>query len=461
MLRWRMKRKIDKAIQASMADIVTKQNARVDLKGNAIIPLGTRRIDRGAFDGNPRLRCVILPNSVKTLSERAFAACVNLERVHLNDGLESIESNAFYGCSKLKILVLPDSLKDVHGYAFHGTEFLTPVFNRSHTVLYHYPGSLTEKTVVVPNHIKCLSSGAFLEHKAVQEVVLPEGLETIDSRAFGEIGLRRITIPASVTKVESDAFWKCPELEEVDFLCTLSALERGVFYKCPNVQFKVCGETPDFEQELLIRGVSLLEIPRRMRVPESSFWKNKTFTILASRCAEGDAGAMMEFAEHFDGLGDGLFYQCAANFWRYRAFQYGDPRAEAWKRSWMQVHPRQRIPSVLPASLNWNIEGSLLRGLGFLFFEPDREYSLEGVDENGVVQVSSWCDSDGPDEDGFGREEYYDWWYLDEHLNRIPGVRCIESCSRRDRHLLVKGWFETEYAKAVKALQHKLPRNNP
>lgn len=456
MLSWRMKRKIDKAIQASMADVVTKQSARVDLRGNAIIPPGTRRINHGAFDGNPRLRRVVLPDSVKTLSERAFAACVNLEQVQLNEGLETIESNAFYGCSKLKTLVLPDSLKNVHGYAFHGTEFLTPVYNRSRTVLYHHPGSLTEKTIVVPDHVKCLSSGAFFDHKEVQEVILPEGLETIDSQAFLETSLRRITIPASVTKIGSEAFWKCPELEEVDFRCALSALERGVFYKCPKVQFKVHGEVPDFEQELWIRGVSLLEIPRHVKVPESSFWKNKTFTALAARCAEGDTGAMLEFAHHFEGLGDALFYQCAANFWRYRAFQYGDPRAEEWKRNWIQAHPQQRIPSVLPASLNWNIDGSLLRALGFLFFEPDREYSLEGVDKNGVVQVSSWCDSDGPDEDGFGREEYYDWWYLDEHLNRIPGVRCIESCSRRDSRLLVKSWFEAEYAKAVKAVQHKL-----
>ena len=41
--------------------------------------------------------------------------------------------------------------------------------------------------------------------------------------------------------------------------------------------------------------------------------------------------------------------------------------------------------------------------------------------------------TEGPDEDGFGMEECYDWWYLSEDLQEQPGVRYIHDYSRRDK----------------------------
>ena len=454
MLRWSVKRKIKKALEIAQADVLTKKNAKVDLMGNAVIPPNTRRIAHGAFEGNARLRRVALPASVKTLSERAFANCVNLEQVQLNEGLTEIEGNVFNGCGKLTSVVFPDSLQDVRAYTFHGAGFTAPVYDRSQTVLYHHPADPAEATVIVPDHVKRLGAGAFFDDPILEEVILPEGLETIDTQGFCQTNLRRITIPATVRKIESEAFWNCPELETVDIRCPVSALSSNTFYKCPKVQFKLQGAEPDFETDLQLRGISLFAVPRRLQIPEGDFWTSKPFTGYAGRCAEGDTEGMLRFADYFESLGQQEFFQYAANFWRYRAFLYADPKAALWKQAWMQAHPRQRIPMVLPATLRWTISGQHLRALGFRFFEPDREYSLEGADENGIVLVSSWCDSDPADEDGFGREEYYDWWYLDEHLNPIPGIWRIGCCSNRDRQLLLKERFEAQYAKAVKALRN-------
>lgn len=38
MLRWIMKRKIEKVMKKAQADVLTKENAKVDLLGNAMIP---------------------------------------------------------------------------------------------------------------------------------------------------------------------------------------------------------------------------------------------------------------------------------------------------------------------------------------------------------------------------------------------------------------------------------------
>ena len=39
---------------------------------------------------------------------------------------------------------------------------------------------------------------------------------------------------------------------------------------------------------------------------------------------------------------------------------------------------------------------------------------------------------DGPDEDGFGRETYYDWWFFDDCLQSVPGLSYLHSYSWND-----------------------------
>ena len=84
-------------------------------------------------------------------------------------------------------------------------------------------------------------------------------------------------------------------------------------------------------------------------------------------------------------------------------------------------------------TMSGTFQGKVLRAMGFLFFEPDREYAIGRADSNGVVEVSSWSSTEGPDEDGFGMEECYDWWYLSEDLQEQPGSWCIHDLSCHDK----------------------------
>ena len=108
--------------------------------------------------------------------------------------------------------------------------------------------------------------------------------------------------------------------------------------------------------------------------------------------------------------------------------------------------------SKLPVELLGRKEGAFLRKKGYSFFEDDREYYIS-IPQNGVVEVSSWCGDDGPDEDGFGREEYYDWWLLNEELKPIPGIPMRHAYSRLDMRNNEEAWNELKEkaAEAVKA----------
>lgn len=113
----------------------------------------------------------------------------------------------------------------------------------------------------------------------------------------------------------------------------------------------------------------------------------------------------------------------------------GTPYA-VWAEKWMTMYPNQPVPAVFPkkilGTLTGEWPGEFLCTSGFSFFQAGRTYHISAPDEDGIVAVSSWCGGDGPDESGFGREECYDWWYLDEQLEPIPGIDWLHSYSRAD-----------------------------
>lgn len=108
------------------------------------------------------------------------------------------------------------------------------------------------------------------------------------------------------------------------------------------------------------------------------------------------------------------------------------------------------MPSVLEENVpdNVNEDNVLCR---FLSFDVKWYYSVRSADENGVVVISSWCGEYASDEDGFGREEYYDWWFLDENLKQISGTSMVHSHSYRDHSYSPR--YKNQYNKAVSSLR--------
>ena len=217
----------------AVSPVLRTKDAVVDEQGTAVIPAGTREIFDMAFQENPQMIRVVLPDSVRKVGSRAFAGCENLREVHLNDGLEILEGNVFNGCTRLEELVLPSSLRQVHAYAFNHTSFRAPVYDRSGTILYHYPEQAPVTSFAVPQGVKRLAHGAFLGCAALEEVHLPESLEVIEREAFVNTAIRSITIPASVKAVEGFAFWNCRNLVQVELLCDGHAANAYAFYRCP------------------------------------------------------------------------------------------------------------------------------------------------------------------------------------------------------------------------------------
>lgn len=435
------------------ADQLSQEN-----RGAVVIPDGKEKVCARAFDGNKNVTSISVPGSVKTIGSRAFADCTNLRKVELAEGVEEIEGNVFTNCASLTELTIPDSVRDLYGWAFyHFTGLRTPVYNRSGTILYCYPCTSQDKVFTIPGRVERINPAAFLENHYLEEVIFPPGMKTLGYRSFLDCDIRKLTIPESVTKIESDAIRDCKSLEKIIVLGEDTIIEEGAFNGCPLEMEIITPKPPRYDERLRWFGVGFLYRACKT-LPGGHHCSDEQFKRCANGCAEGDARSMWELGDYFASLEGHDFYTYAANFWRTRAARNGFAPAEEWLEQWIGEHPKQRMPSALPEHIIGSVQGILLYYLGFLSFEVDRSYSFRPIDENGIIVADSWCGYDGPDEDGFGGEDCYDWWFLDENLKQIPGTTMVHDLSYRDRSYSSR--YKNQYDNAVSSLSRMMEQDH-
>lgn len=156
---------------------------------------------------------------------------------------------------------------------------------------------------------------------------------------------------------------------------------------------------------------------------------------LAPKCALGDADAMLELSAFYRSLEAGG----VSDLWLLRAAMYGQAQAQGMVESKMRDNPRflKNLPipyeNFLPGKrAHWytgTYFGQILNAMGFKAFEPNGKYLLAGIDRDRVMIVEKLVDYDPPDEDGFGAEEYYDYFCLDEFFKPLPDVPTVRNLS--------------------------------
>ena len=440
---------------------ISREEAK-NLSGSITIPRGMVEIADRLFDGNKRITSVTVPGTVKRIGDRAFAECGELRSVTLCEGIEAIGSNVFTGCKKLRRVTYPDSVKTYQGWTFYDTELEAPVMNVSKTLLVYCPSSVTGREWSVPRTVKTISWQAFVEHKELEILHLPEGLETIERMAFITCGIREITIPRSVREIGKSAFCRCKELEKVTILNPGTKVAFNAFDGCSNIKEIHYGELFETDKIRHLKGLPFL-IQHTESPANFDHRSDADFIWLTGQCARGNSDAMNRLADWFESVsrreGASPFYLRAANYWRYRAYRRGNPQAVKWFNRYFKEHPGEPLESVLCENSDhatgwytYSIPGRLLNDLGFDFFDPDRVYEIQQSEEDDIAEVSAYESEDGPDEDGFGYEEYYDWWFLDENLQPIPGVNKLNA-STRERNCMRQ--FKEERAKTEEIIKQR------
>ena len=200
------------------------------------------------------------------LTPAQIAARRNLKKVTISKGVSHIFLSAFRGCDNLEELNLPEDILEVittpeddaelifskvppeqqkylytcirayKGCVFRSEELVVPegVETISNAVFQESTGL---RRVVLPSTLKHISYSAFWGCADLEQIILPEGLCTIGEYAFRECrSLREISIPASVSRLEEQTFYKCENLQTVNLTEGLQEIGPTAFCECINLQ---------------------------------------------------------------------------------------------------------------------------------------------------------------------------------------------------------------------------------
>ena len=190
---------------------------------------------------------------VKNIGSYAFNACENLVSVSLPNNIEFIELGAFYDCSNLVNVTLPENLFFMSGNPFTGCEKLAQInvsvvhpmydvvdgvlINKIEKILVTYPCALAASEYTIPQDIKVIGMGAFVNCTNLVDITIPDSVTAIELRAFDNCtSLTKITIPSGVTTINDGTFFGCTSLTDVTIPDGVMSIGNWAFVGCTSLK---------------------------------------------------------------------------------------------------------------------------------------------------------------------------------------------------------------------------------
>lgn len=274
---YKIKSKTDKTCSVTYED--TNLNSYA---GNIIIPekvtfenveYTVTCISYLAFSDCPRLKSVILPNTIETIGSSAFSGCVQLVEIHLPEKVKELEY-AFKGCVSLEKVYLNNGIEKIN----RGT----------------FTGCVSLEQISIPSSVTYLAGDAFSGCTSLSMLKFEDGEEPIDFRGmskdcpldsiyigrnildeypyahhFGEIStLRSVYISDAVTKIVGGMFYECTGLTNVYGMKNVEAITAqtstiakrdGCFYGCTSLKSFVIGNKVTYIGQYTFSGCTSLE----------------------------------------------------------------------------------------------------------------------------------------------------------------------------------------------------------
>lgn len=186
------------------------------------LPDSIEEISPDTFSFNWNLINIELGKSLRTICHRAFSYCKNLKSIQLPESLEEIGDEAFEHCEELFSLEIPSKVKQIGSNIIEGCTSLSEVRCRS------------PYFEVVDDALYDVKEKKLIAYFGIdREYEVKKGTKIIGVNAFRNItSLKKVTLPKTVTLVESWAFEDCEEIEEIRALN-------------PDCEFDDCGVDDD------------------------------------------------------------------------------------------------------------------------------------------------------------------------------------------------------------------------
>lgn len=189
------------------------------------IPSGVTVIEAYTFKQSG-LTSITIPANVTRICLDAFEQCGDLQSFAIPASLTDIYDNPFSGCGKLSVITVDEgnpNYKAVDGV----------LFSKDDKTLIAYPKGKEGTTYTIPASVTKIGSNAFGGCSGLTSVTIPVGVTEIGDYAFsGCSDLTSVTIPAGVTNIGSNAFSSCSGLTSVTIPASVTRIGGHAFSGC-------------------------------------------------------------------------------------------------------------------------------------------------------------------------------------------------------------------------------------
>lgn len=167
------------------------------------------KIPVSCFEGCALLTKILLPTTIKQIETNAFKSCMLLQSIKV-ENCTYFGNSAFENCEQLVIDIKKDAKITYIGCgAFKNTRL--------------YNLDLTNSSITD------IQSKTFHGCSDLTNVVLPQGIKSINEEAFCVCGIKNIQIPDGVTSLGNNVFSSCTDLTNVELPKSLTQIGCNAF----------------------------------------------------------------------------------------------------------------------------------------------------------------------------------------------------------------------------------------
>lgn len=189
-----------------------------DFSGTLVLPTDREyMVSAQAFQGENRIKQLVIPKNVLEIYAGAFQNCSNLTSVTIESTSTKLGSGPFRECKKLVSAYFPDGISEIPASTFFGCESL--------------------QGIALPESIKKIGNSAFENCLALESIALPAHLTEIGNYSFQKTGLTEIVFPKQLASVGINSFSQNQKLKDITFsngTVTVN-LGNGAFSHCESL----------------------------------------------------------------------------------------------------------------------------------------------------------------------------------------------------------------------------------
>lgn len=193
--------------------------------------------DKAEYFVPSSLKTVILTAKFTTIPDYAFQGCDYIEKIIIPDTVVSIGQAAFGGCSSLTQITIPENVTGIGSSAFSNSGITNIVIPDGVSSLEStFVGCTNLTTVEIPDSVTSMGYRTFANCSNLVEIKLPPNITYLSGTFDGCINLKRVVIPNRVKQIASNTFRNCSSLKSITIPDKVTSIGENSFYGCTKLE---------------------------------------------------------------------------------------------------------------------------------------------------------------------------------------------------------------------------------